>query len=243
MSYRVRVQKVKARDLSFLLTAVVLAAGLSACTGDAGEDSPAPAAASDAASDAPSPSLEGTLIQPGEPGEPAVTGGTPTVPEAPEYNHSDIAFVQMMIPHHAQALEMSRLARRYAVDKSVRTLAARIRAAQGPEILTMSSWLEAQDVEVPKAGESAEEYDHGEHGHDPMRGMLTDAQMRRLAAARGAEFDDLFLRGMIQHHRGAIEMADAVAVGGSDLLVSELAADVKATQAAEIARMQDLLRS
>ena len=239
MSYRVRVRKVKARDLSFLLTVVALAAGMSACTGDTADDSPAPAAASDA----PSPSLEGTLIQPGEPGEPAVTGGTPTVPEAPEYNHSDIAFVQMMIPHHAQALEMARLARRYAVGTSVRTLAARIRAAQGPEILTMSSWLEAQDVEVPKAGESAEEYDHGEHGHDPMRGMLTDAQMRRLAAARGAEFDRLFLRGMIQHHRGAIEMADAVAVGGSDLLVSELAADVKATQAAEIARMQDLLRS
>ena len=76
-----------------------------------------------------------------------------------------------------------------------------------------------------------------------MRGMLTDAQMRRLAAARGAEFDRLFLHGMIQHHRGAIEMADAVAVGGSDLLVSELAADVKATQAAEISRMRDLLRS
>jgi uncharacterized protein (DUF305 family) len=239
MSYRVRVLKVKARGLSVVLTTGLLVAGSSACTGDDGDDPPAPAAASAA----PSPSLEGTLIQPGGPGEPAVTGGTPTVPEAPEFNHSDIAFVQMMIPHHAQALEMARLAGKYAVDDSVRTLAARIRAAQGPEILTMSSWLEAQDVEVPQAGESADEYDHGEHGHDPMRGMLTEAQMARLASARGAEFDRLFLRGMIQHHRGAIEMADAVVVGGSDLLVSELAADVKATQAAEIARMQDLLRS
>jgi uncharacterized protein (DUF305 family) len=239
MSYRVRVLKVKARDLSVFLAAALLAAGSSACTGGGDGDPPAPAAASGE----PSPSLEGALIQPGEPGEPAVTGGTPTVPAAPEYNHSDIAFVQMMIPHHAQALEMSRLAAKYAVDDGVRTLASRIRAAQGPEILTMSSWLEAQDVEVPKAGESAEQYDHGEHGHDRMRGMLTEQQMRRLAAARGPEFDRLFLRGMIQHHRGAIEMADAVATGGSDLLVAELAADVKATQAAEIARMQDLLRS
>jgi uncharacterized protein (DUF305 family) len=239
MSYRVRVRKVKARDLSFLLTAVLLAAGMSACTGDGGEDSPAPAAVSEA----PSPSLEGTLIQPGEPGEPAVTGGSPTMPAAPEYNHSDIAFVQMMIPHHAQALEMSRLARKYAVDDRVSTLAARIRDAQGPEILTMSSWLEAQHVEVPRAGDPWQDYDHGEHGHDPMRGMLTDAQMRKLAVARGVKFDRLFLQDMIHHHLGAIEMADAVAVGGSDLLVGELAADVKATQAAEIARMRQLLRS
>ena len=209
------------------------------CSGRDGDDDPGPAAASaDSA-----PSLDGTLIQPGEPGEPAVTGGTPTAPAVTESNHSDIAFMQMMIPHHAQALEMARLARKYAVDDSVRTLAARIRDAQGPEILTMASWLEAQDVEVPRAGEPAEMYDHGEHGHDPMRGMLTDAQMRRLAAARGAEFDRLFLQGMIQHHHGAIEMADAVAVGGSDILVAELAADVKATQAAEISRMRELLRS
>ena len=172
-----------------------------------------------------------------------MTGGTPTAPPAPAFNHSDIAFVQMMIPHHGQALEMARLARRYAVDDGVRTLAARIRAAQGPEILTMASWLEAEDVEVPRAGDPAEEYDHGEHGHDPMRGMLTGAQMHRLAAARGAEFDRLFLQGMIQHHQGAIEMADAVAVGGSAVLVSELAADVKATQAAEISRMRELLHS
>jgi uncharacterized protein (DUF305 family) len=242
MSYRVGVLKVKARELSVLLTAALLVLGSSACSGGDGEDAAAPAEPA-AASEEPSPSLDGTLIQPGEPGEPAVTGGTPTIPEAPEFNHSDVAFVQMMIPHHAQALEMAELARKYAVDRSVRALAARIRAAQAPEILTMSSWLEAQDVEVPEAGDDAEEYDHGEHGHDPMRGMLTDRQMRALAAARGADFDRLFLRGMIQHHRGAIAMADAVAVGGSDLLVSELAADVKATQAAEISRMQDLLRS
>ncbi len=221
----------------FVTAAVLVTAA--ACSGRDGDDEPGSAAATGT----PTPSLDGTLIQPGEPGEPAVTGGTPTAPAAPEYNHSDIAFVQMMIPHHAQALEMSRLARRYAVDESVRTLAARIRDAQGPEILTMASWLEAEDVEVPRAGEPAEMYDHGEHGHDPMRGMLTDAQMRRLAAARGAEFDRLFLQGMIQHHQGAIEMADAVAVGGSDLLVAELAADVKATQVAEISRMRELLRS
>ena len=231
--------KVKARDLVIVFVTGAALVTTAGCSGHDGDDDPGSAAA---AAD-PSPSFDGTLIQPGEPGEPAVTGGTPTAPPAPEFNHSDIAFVQMMIPHHAQALEMSRLARRYAVDDGVRTLAARIRAAQGPEILTMASWLEAEDVEVPQAGDAAGEYDHGEHGHDPMLGMLTDAQMRRLAAARGAEFDRLFLQGMIQHHQGAIEMADAVAVGGSAVLVSELAADVKATQAAEISRMRELLRS
>ena len=239
MSYRVRVLEVKARGLSVLLSVALVALGSSACTGGGAEDS----SPSTAAAGEPSPSRDGILIQPGEPGEPAVTGGSVTTPEAPEFNHSDIAFVQMMIPHHAQALEMSKLAQRYAVDDGVRTLAARIRDAQGPEILTMSSWLEAQHIDVPKAGEDAEQYDHGEHGHDPMRGMLTDAQMRRLAAARGAQFDRLFLQGMIQHHQGAIEMADTVAVGGSDLLVSELAADVKATQAAEVARMRQMLQS
>ena len=98
-------------------------------------------------------------------------------------------------------------------------------------------------VEVPRAGDDPHEYDHSEHGHDPMMGMLTDRQMRQLEHARGAEFDRLFLRGMIQHHEGAIDMASTVARKGTDLLVGELAADVTATQAAEISRMQQLLES
>jgi uncharacterized protein (DUF305 family) len=150
--------------------------------------------------------------------------------------------MQMMIPHHAQAVEMSRLARTRAEDPAVRRLADRIRAAQGPEILTMSAWLERQGVEVPQPGNDPREYGHSLHGHDPMMGMFTEAQMAALAGASGAEFDRLFLRGMIRHHRGAVGMAENVATEGVDVLVAELAADVHLTQTAEIGRMREMLR-
>ena len=149
--------------------------------------------------------------------------------------------MQMMVPHHAQAVEMAELARKHAVDPAVRQMAARIRAAQGPEILMMSSWLEQEGVEVPQPGDDPREFDHSEHGHDAMMGMLTKQEMSELAQARGSRFDRLFLQGMIRHHRGALVMADNVAAEGVDVLVDELAADVNVTQTSEIATMQELL--
>ena len=149
----------------------------------------------------------------------------------------------MMVPHHAQALEMSALAPERAASKQVLALARRIKGAQGPEVLTMSSWLQTRDIEVPKAGEDPSSYDHGEHGHMEMEGMLTREQLAELEAARGARFDRLFLRDMIGHHQGAVDMAQQVAVDGTDLQVSEIAADVNTGQAAEINRMRDLLRA
>jgi uncharacterized protein (DUF305 family) len=94
---------------------------------------------------------------------------------------------------------------------------------------------------VPTAAEDPSEWDHSEHGHNGMVGMLTKAQMDDLARARGAAFDRLFLNAMVQHHQGAIDMADDVAVDGIDIMVSEVAADVALTQAAEIGRMQEML--
>ena len=158
-----------------------------------------------------------------------------------EWNHTDVAFVQMMIPHHAQALEMSRAGRQVRPDKRVRSLAERIRASQAPEIQAMSAWLAERNMEVPRAGDDPSKYDHGEHGHNSMLGMLTRAQMKQLAAARGPRFDRLFLRGMIRHHAGAVEMATQAARDGMDVIVGEMTADVAATQSAEISRMQDLL--
>ena len=181
------------------------------------------------------------VLQPGRPGDPAATVDPEQVPNDAAWNHSDVAFVQMMIPHHAQALEMSRLARTRAEDPQVKALARRILAAQGPEILTMAAWLQERNIDVPKAGEDPAEYDHGEHGHTPMMGMLTDEQMHRLEASRGHRFDRLFLEGMIGHHRGAVDMAQAVAQDGADVRVSELSADVVAGQSAEIERMRQLL--
>ena len=107
----------------------------------------------------------------------------------------------------------------------------------------MSAWLEERNMEVPRAGEDPAKYDHGEHGHNSMMGMLTPAQMKQLEAARGPRFDRLYLRGMIQHHGGAIAMAQQAARGGVDIIAGEMTAEVSATQSAEITRMRDLLAS
>ena len=217
-----------------MLTALLLVApALTGCSDDDGDGATTPGKGE---------SSDGlTIIQPGRPGEEASTGA-PADPVDEPPSHADIAFMQMMVPHHAQAVEMAELARSHAVDPGVRRMAARIRAAQGPEILMMSSWLEREGVAVPQPGDDPHEFDHSEHGHDPMMGMLTDEEMRALAKARGERFDRLFLEGMIQHHRGAVEMTENLATEGTDVLVTELAADVHLTQTSEIARMRQLLR-
>ena len=206
---------------------------LTGCSGGADDDRPAPSAAREKGDVA--------ILQPGRPGEEAETVGPDDVPVAADWNHADVAFVQMMVPHHAQALEMSALAPRRASSEQVLALARRIKGSQGPEVLTMSSWLQTRDIEVPKAGEDPSHYDHGEHGHMEMQGMLTREQLAELKAARGARFDRLFLRDMIGHHQGAVDMAQQVAVEGTDVQVSEIAADVNTGQTAEIDRMRDLL--
>jgi len=183
-----------------------------------------------------------TMLQPGGPGEPASTlGPDAEVPEA-GWNDSDAAFMAMMIPHHAQALEMSELARTRAQSESVKALARRISGAQAPEIVAMSSWLKGRDLVVPTAEGEMHEHAHGEQMDATMPGMLTETEMSELAAAHGAGFDRLFLEGMIGHHEGAVQMADEVAIQGTDIIVSEVAADVAVGQSAEIDRMRELLR-
>jgi uncharacterized protein (DUF305 family) len=105
----------------------------------------------------------------------------------------------------------------------------------------MSAWLDERNIEVPRADADPMEYDHSKHGHNSMMGMMTPAQMKELSAARGERFDRLFLRGMIRHHAGAVDMAEDAAQDGTDMIVSEMSADVAATQSAEIGRMEDLL--
>jgi uncharacterized protein (DUF305 family) len=227
--------KVKTRAYRTFGTSAATAAFLllAACSGGS-DDDPASGSREGSSQD------DLTIIQPGRPGEEASTGAPDElISQVP--SHADIAFMQMMVPHHAQAVEMAELARRYAVDPDVRRMAARIRAAQGPEIVAMSSWLEQQGVEVFQPGADPHDFDHSLHGHDPMLGMLTDAQLAELAEARGSRFDRLFLQGMIRHHRGAVRMAENVATEGVDVLVTELAADVHVTQTSEIARMREML--
>lgn len=211
----------------------LLLGALTGCTSGEAPEDPARAQQTDQAT---------VVLQPGKPGEPASPGS----PEGPAtesaWNHADVAFAQMMIPHHAQALAMAELAPDRAASPQVRALAERISAAQAPEIMTLAAWLDDRDMEVPRAHEQAGAWDHAQHGHDGMAGMLTQAEMDRLATSEGRRFDRLFLQGMIAHHRGALEMAGDVAVTGADLRISEMAADISAGQAAEIARMRGLLR-
>ena len=180
-----------------------------------------------------------TIVQPGRPGEPARTLGPDATVAQSQWNQADAQFVQMMIPHHAQALRISALAQKRAQDPRVLALAERIRGAQGPEVMAMSAWLADRGIEQA----SMQHHHHGGHGMAAMPGMLTDAQMRRLAAAEGRRFDRLFLTGMIAHHRGAVQMASDALRHGSDLRVGEIAADVSAEQSAEIARMRQVLRT
>lgn len=187
------------------------------------------------------PSSEVDQVQPGGPGEASTTLAPDEGVAGTEWNHDDVSYLQMMIPHHGQALEMAELATTRAADRQVRAVADRIDAAQGPEIWLMAGWLSERGIDVPSPEEDPHDYDHGDHGHNPMVGLLSDDELAALADADGASFDRLFLTGMVRHHEGAIAMAEDVLAGGSDQRVAEIAADVVAGQAAEVARMKRIL--
>ena len=226
--------------LTHLALVGVLAAGLVGCS----SEEPAEQDEGEARS---------KIIQPGRPGEGNETLEPDTVLGRPSTNEADIAFMQMMVPHHAQALEMSELAQTRARNGQVVAISRRIKGAQGPEIVSMSSWLQSRDLEVPESMDDAASTDgsggdHSGHGGDhsddeaptAMHGMLSEQEMADLARARGRAFDRLFIAGMIQHHEGAVAMARDEMEEGSDQLALELAADVAAGQQAEIGRMVDI---
>ncbi|MFD2089989.1 DUF305 domain-containing protein [Blastococcus deserti] len=165
---------------------------------------------------------------------------SPSVPEssATEVNAADVSFAQGMIPHHRQAMDMSRLAESRAQDPRVIDLAGRIEAAQGPEIEVLTGWLEEWDQE-PAA-------DHGGHGGGDMAGgdamgTMSEADMDALAGASGAEFDRRFLQQMIEHHSGAVRMAEAEIDDGRFAAAVQLAETIRRTQSDEIAEMERLL--
>lgn len=175
-------------------------------------------------------------------------GGTPPRADSARYPHTDadVHFMTAMIGHHAQAIEMARLAESRAGSAQVRTLAARILNAQRDEIATMQRWLRDRGRPAPTVDSTGTVTGGGAHGghHAAMPGMLTPAQLRELAGARGREFDRLFLTFMIQHHRGAVAMVHelfATPGAGQDDTVFKLASDVQVDQATEIARMEGML--
>jgi uncharacterized protein (DUF305 family) len=157
------------------------------------------------------------------------------------FNDADVAFAQEMIPHHQQAIEMADLAESRAESQEVKDLAADIQAAQGPEIETLTGWLESWGEDVPDEGMSG--MDHGDMSSDEMGGMMTEDEMAELEAASGAEFDQMFLTMMIEHHEGAIEMAKTEQSEGGFPEAVDMAEEIETTQAEEIQTMQDLLKS
>lgn len=149
---------------------------------------------------------------------------------------ADVTFAQMMIPHHEQAVEMADLALAPAAGAGtdVTALATRIKAAQAPEIATMSGWLSAWGAE-------ADDDMGGMHHGASMPGMMSDEDMAALGDARGDAFDRMWLTMMVAHHEGALTMADDVLGTTQDPQVRTLAETVVAGQTAEIATMKSLL--
>ncbi|HEY4303711.1 MAG TPA: DUF305 domain-containing protein [Gemmatimonadaceae bacterium] len=161
------------------------------------------------------------------------------------YVQADIDFMSHMIGHHAQAIQMSDLAASHDASPSVQTLASRIINAQRDEIGTMQNWLRVRNQPVPDAKPGAMMMNMGGRQHEMlMPGMLTAEQMKQLDSARGKDFDRLFLNGMIQHHKGAVQMVAELfnSYGAAqDELVFKFASDVQVDQRTEIARMERML--
>jgi len=186
------------------------------------------------------------IVQPGAPGQASklLTPATAFTPaKAP--SQADISFMQGMIMHHSQAVEMTDLLRTRSHNKDLRSLAERISISQSDEIKYMKQWLEDRGKPLEMDGMGAMNMADMKGMSMPlMPGMLTPQQMEALAKATGPAFDHLFLTGMIQHHNGALIMVDDLfntAGAGQDNVLFDFATDVDNTQRAEIRIMQAML--
>ena len=206
----------------------------------------------DLQSAAPSDTSEAaSTVRPGAPGEPGRRYSA-NRDAAPEATAADIRFMQHMIPHHAQALDMTALVEERTDDESLRQLARRIELAQADEIAQMAGWLADHDADVPPLPAAVDGPDGApvrdpSHAMNPpmqMEGMLTANQMQQLADATGERFERLFLEFMIMHHEGAITMVETLYEsdrGGQTSTVNALAMHIESAQVTEIARMRQML--
>ena len=193
------------------------------------------------------------VVQPGAPGEPSKTLPSSTRASLPSRSPADVEFMQGMIMHHAQAVEMTAMISSHTQNKDLRTLGARISSSQSDEIKFMKRWLAACGESVPNPMPDMSDKDVSDKdmpGMDMgptmplMPGMLTPEQMDALRKAQGADFDHLFLVGMIQHHNGALTMVKDLfdtAGAGQDAEIFNFATDADNTQRAEIKIMQSML--
>jgi len=188
------------------------------------------------------------IVQPGAPGQPSRTLSADELVELgpPAHTDADVAFMQGMIQHHAQALLMTSMVRSSAPSRTdsrdLRLIARRMEISQEDEIRQMRSWLEERGEDAP-ALHRAHGHAHGALIGARMPGMATEAELKRLRAARADAFDRLFLELMIRHHEGALTMVRELGSsgGGHEPNVGAFARHVEADQAIEIARMRDLL--
>lgn len=181
------------------------------------------------------------IVQPGAPGDGTrvIDAARATAMPRPTFNKADVTFMQGMIGHHRQAVEMVELLKTRSTDADLQKLAQRIEVSQTDEIKWMQQWLEDRRQEVPGP--------HAMHVHDAtlMPGMLSPDEMQKLAAAKGVAFDRLFLAGMIKHHGGALVMVRDLFSSpgaGQETEVYAFASDVDADQRMEINRMAAMLK-
>ncbi|MFE9842067.1 DUF305 domain-containing protein [Streptomyces goshikiensis] len=179
---------------------------------------------------------------------PAVTTvAVRTADRVDDHNQADTAFAQEMIPHHRQAVVMSRMARAHSASAEVQALAAQIQKAQQPEISTMTGWLKAWGEQVPRGMGAMNGMPGMGHADDDATtatpGMMGHSQMMRLNRASGRAFDAMFLTMMIEHHEGAIDMAKTELREGGYGPAKDLATNIITTQTAEIDQMRTMLKS
>lgn len=189
-------------------------------------------------------SIQPVVVEPGAPGSPSKTLPPSTRPEVPARSQADVTFMQGMLMHHAQAVEMTRLIPSHTQEQKIRSLGARINSSQTDEIRFMQRWLQARGEPLSMAMPGMPEMDMSGMPMEAMPGMLKQEQMRALGKATGAEFDHLFLSGMVQHHQGALQMVQTLFSSpgaGQDADLFDFATDVDNTQRAEISIMQSLL--
>lgn len=193
------------------------------------------------AQQAPAPDVPAPIVQPGAPGEASrrITAEQAADVSKVTYTEADVRFMRGMMMHHAQALEMTALRPSRSRADDMRLLALRIEISQADEITMMKDWLVARGLTVDDP--------HAHHGDHTMLmpGMLTPAEMKRLADSTGIEFERLFLELMIKHHDGALVMVRELFASADAAQESEVftfASEVEADQSAEIGRMTAMLR-
>jgi uncharacterized protein (DUF305 family) len=184
------------------------------------------------------------VVQPGAPGKPTKTLPSDTKASLPPRSKADVEFMQGMIMHHSQAVEMTAMIASHTENKNLRALGARISSSQSDEIKFMKRWLATRGEPLSMEMPGMPGMDANGGAMALMPGMLSAQQMEALRNARGADFDRLFLTGMIQHHDGALTMVKELfdtAGAGQDAELFNFATDADNTQRAEIKIMQSML--